>query len=182
MAKNNKEVADDEEVKVPRRGRKLLLFILIFLFLLVASAGYTAAAWYFEFFPFEAQGPTIEDLAKQKAEKAAYDAELNRDLYIKFEKPFTFNLVYNNRSHACQVELVLVVSGVENEKLAKKHLDLLAATSLQILSDQVYEELLQPTGREQLRIRLVDALRGRLTEVAKTPAIEQVLYSAFVLQ
>lgn len=182
MAKDNKEAAADEEVQVPRRGRKLMLIILIFLLMLMAASGYTAAAWYFELFPFEPSGPTIEDLAKQRAEKAAYDAELNRDLYIKFEKPFTFNLVYDNHSHACQVELVLVVSGAENEKLAKKHLDLLSATALQVISDQSYEELLQPTGREQMRIRLVDALRGRLTEVAKTPAIEQVLYSAFVLQ
>ena len=75
-----------------------------------------------------------------------------------------------------------MVSGADNEKLTKKHLDLLSSTALQILSDQPYEELLQPTGREQLRLRLVDALRGRLTEVAKTPAIEQVLFSAFVLQ
>ena len=182
MAKKKKEAAADEEVNVPRRGRKLMLFILIFLFMIIAAGGYTAAAWFFELYPFTPEGPTVEDLAKQKAEKAAYDAELNRDLYVKFEKPFAFNLVYNNRSHACQVELVLVVSGAENEKLAKKHLDLLSATALQILSDQPYEELLQPTGREQLRLRLVDALRGKLTEVAKTPAIEQVLYSAFVLQ
>ena len=87
MAKKNKEDKVDDEMNVPRRGRKLMLFILIFLFMTILAGGYTAVAWFFELYPFAPQGPTIEDLAKQKAEKAAYDAELNRDLYIKFEKP-----------------------------------------------------------------------------------------------
>lgn len=182
MADQAKNTSADDEVAVPKRGHKLLLVILVFLGLVVLAGGYTGAAWFMQWPPFEPKAPSVEEIAAAKAAEAAREAERHRDLYVKFDAPFTFNLNYNKRPHSAQVDLVLVVSGSDNEALAKKHIDLLSSTALQVLSDQAYEELLQPTGREQLRLRLLDTLRGKMTEVAKAPVIEQVLYTDFVMQ
>lgn len=182
MADKAKKQSVDDDVTVPKRGHKLLLMVLVFVGMILLAGGYTGAAWFLQWPPFEPQGPSVEEIAAAKAAEAEREAERNRDLYVKFNSPFTFNLSYNKRQHSAQVELVLVVSGAENEELAKKHLDLLSSTALQVLSAQSYQDLLQPTGREKLRLRLLDTLRGRMTEIAKNPVIEHVLFSDFVMQ
>ncbi|MCI6939245.1 MAG: flagellar basal body-associated FliL family protein, partial [Succinatimonas hippei] len=69
-----------------------------------------------------------------------------------------------------------------NEALAKKHLVLLNSVVFDKLSAQTYESLLLPTGRNRLKRELLDAVRARMTEVAKAPVVEQILFTSFVLQ
>ena len=183
MAKSAEKKSDEDgEIKVPRRSKKLLLILAVFLLMILGAGGYTGAAYYFNWPPFEVPEPSVEELAAQKAAQEAKEAEMNRELYVKFNAPFAFNLLYSGRPHSASADLVLVVSGTKNEELAKKHLDLLSSTALTVLSEQSYEELLSPSGRERLRMKLLDTLRSKMTEIAKTPVVDQVLYSDFVMQ
>jgi flagellar FliL protein len=182
MAKNDVQ-ADGDELAPPKRGKRLLRLVIvtILLFCLLAG-GYMAAAYFVKLPPFEPKGPTPEEIAAQQAAKRAHEAERTRDIYISFDQPFTFNLSYAGRAHAAQLDAVLVVSGPDNEKLAKKHLALLNSTTLGVLSKQSYNTLLMPSGRERLKIELLDALRGKMSEVAGSPVVEQVLVTGFVMQ
>lgn len=172
----------DEPVERKGRGKLLFFVVLPLIFILLMGGGYLGAAYFMQLPPFEEPGPTPEEIAAQKVAEAQAQAELTREIFIKFPSNFTFNMTYNNRQHSAQVDLVLVVDGTENEKIAKKHLALLSSTALAILADESYNGLLLPTGRERLKLKLLDGLRNKMTEVAKAPIIEQVLYTDFVMQ
>ena len=107
---------------------------------------------------------------------------MQRDIYVPFSQPFTFSIKSDRRSHAGQVEIVLVVVGDANDELARKHLTLISSVIFDRLSTQSYEVLLKPSGRQRLKRELLDAVRARMTEVAKNPVVEQILLTSFVLQ
>ncbi|MGN0908046.1 MAG: flagellar basal body-associated FliL family protein [Succinivibrio sp.] len=183
MAKNDAQADSGDELAAPKRGKRLMRLVLVTILLLcILVGGYIGAAYMMKLPPFEPTGPTPEEIAAQKAAKQAAEAERTRDIYVSFDQPFTFNLDYGGRAHTAQIEAVLVVAGPANEKLAKKHLALLNSTMLGILSQQSYNGLLMPSGRERLKIELLDALRGKMSEVAGSPVIEQVLITGFVMQ
>lgn len=181
MAKNDN---DDEDLDRPSRGKKLILILAIFLLLiLLLGGGYFAAAWFFHLPPFEVKGPTPEELAAMRAAQDAVEIEQNKDTYVSFPQSFTFNVTADSgRHHTAQVGVVLVVEGPNNEALAKQHIELLSSTVLTMLSNQSYDSLLMPSGRARLKIQLLDALREKMSEVAKTPVVEQILFTAFVMQ
>lgn len=183
MAKNDAKADNDDELATPKGGKRLVrLIIITFLLLAIMAGGYMGAAYFFKLPPFEPKGPTPEEIAAQQAAKKAAEAERTRDIYVSFAQPFTFNLDYGGRAHTAQLEAVLVVSGSANEKLAKKHLALLNSTTLNVLSSQSYTSMLMPSGRERLKIELLDALRCKMSEIAGAPVIEQVLFTGFVMQ
>ncbi len=178
-----KKADSDDELSTPKRGKKLVVMIMLLLALMVlAGGGYMGAACFMKLPPFEPSGPTPEELAAQQAAAEAAEAAKTRDMYVKFDQPFTFNLSYRDRAHTAQVDVVLVVSGPDNEALAKKHRELLSSTILNKLSAENYAALLMPSGRERLKIELLDALRGKMSEVARAPVVEKVLFTAFVMQ
>ena len=181
MAKNDDHSGD--ELATPKRGKRLVRLVLVTILLLcILAGGYVGAAYFMKLPPFEPKGPTPEEIAAQQAAKKAAEAERTRDIYISFDQPFTFNLDFGGRAHTAQIEVVPVVAGPANEKLAEKHLALLNSTTLGVLSKQSYNGLLMPSGRERLKIELLDALRGKMSEVAGAPVIEQVLITGFVMQ
>ena len=102
--------------------------------------------------------------------------------YIPFEQTFTFTIKSERRLHTGQIQVVLSVIGEQNEELAKKHLPLLNSVVFDKLSSQTYESLLMPSGRQRLKRELLDATRAKMTEVAKAPVINQILFTNFVLQ
>ncbi|MBO6258536.1 MAG: flagellar basal body-associated FliL family protein [Succinivibrio sp.] len=177
-----KKESDAEELETPKKGKKFLL-LLIVLVLLLLGGGYTGVAYFLELPPFEPQGPTPEEIAAQLAKEEAEQAAKTKDIYVKFEKPFVFNLKgTSKRPHTGQVEVVLVVSGPDNEALAKQHLTLLNSTFFDALAGQNYEELLKPSGRERLKSVLLDLARAKMSEMVKAPVVEHVLITSFVVQ
>ncbi|MDY6420019.1 MAG: flagellar basal body-associated FliL family protein, partial [Succinivibrio dextrinosolvens] len=70
----------------------------------------------------------------------------------------------------------------ENEALAKKHLTLMNSVIFERLSAQSYDALLLPSGRQRLKRDLLDAVRAKMSELTKTPVVDQILFTSFVLQ
>jgi len=166
----------------PKKKSKLFLIILILLVLILGAGGYFGAAYFLQLPPFEAPGPTPEEIAAQKAAEEKEKMLLQRDIYVPCEGTFTFNIKSDRRIHTGQVQVVLVVTGEENEAVAKKHMTLLNSVIFEKLSAQSYEALLLPSGRQRLKRELLDAVRAKMSELNKSPVIEQVLFTSFVLQ
>lgn len=178
MAANEKD--DNLEEAKPSKKKKFLMLILLVLLLLGISAG--GLFVYEKFFNDKNEGPTPEEIAAKKAKEELEQRLLQKEIYVPLGAPFTYTVKGERRTHNGQLELVLVVIGEENEALAKKHLVLLNSVVFDKLSAQTYESLLLPTGRNRLKRELLDAVRARMTEVAKAPVVEQVLFTSFVLQ
>ena len=177
MAKN-----DADDLEAPKKGGKLFLIIIGIVLLLVGSGGYLGAAYFMHLPPFEPSGPNPEEIAARKAAAEKEQRLMQRDIYVPFSQPFTFSIKSDRRSHAGQVEIVLVVVGDANDELARKHLTLISSVIFDRLSTQSYEVLLKPSGRQRLKRELLDAVRARMTEVTKNPVVEQILLTSFVLQ
>lgn len=178
---DNKQVENDEEIQTKSKA-KLLLVIGIVIALIVAIGCYAGAAKVFELWPFEPLGPSAEEIAAQKVQQEQEQRLLQKESYIPFEQTFTFTIKSEKRLHTGQIQVVLSVIGEQNEELAKKHLPLLNSVVFDKLSSQTYESLLMPSGRQRLKRELLDATRAKMTEVAKAPVINQILFTNFVLQ
>ena len=182
MAKNKKAKESDDVGDAPKKKSKLFLIILIVLFLVLAGGGYVGAAYFLQLPPFEPAGPTPEEIAAKKAEQEKERMLLQRDIYIKCGNKFVFNMKSGRKLHAGQVEVVLVVVGEDSEALARKHLTLINSVIFGKFSTQAFESLLLPSGRQRLKRELLDTVRAKMSEVAKTPVIDQILFTDFVVQ
>ena len=178
--KDNVDVADSDDA--PKKKGKLFLIIAILLLLIIGAGGYFGAAYFMHLPPFEPPGPTPEEIAAQKAAEEKEKMLLQRDIYVPFDQTFTFSIKSDRRIHTGQVQVVLVVIGEENEALAKKHLTLMNSVIFERLSAQSYEALLLPSGRQRLKRDLLDAVRAKMSELNKTPVVDQILFTSFVLQ
>lgn len=182
MSDNNQ---DEIQENVSRKARrKLILCIAIFVLLIMLAGAYGTFAYLQKMWPFESEsGLAATQVAGKAAEK--YDAaEADAtDEYVRFDSAFTFNLMgRNNRNHMVQVEVVLLVHGSKNAELAEQHLPLIGATISEICSQQQYESLASPTGRQRFKRLLLDGIRTKLTGVTNEPIVEQVLFINFVMQ
>ncbi len=182
MADNAKNNDNEDGLDSPKKKGKLFLIVGIFVVLLLTFGGYTGVAYFLELPPFEPAGPSPEEIATQKVQAEEEQKLLQKENYIPFEQTFVFTIKSERRIHTGQVQVVLSVLGEENTELAKKHLPLLNSVVFDKLSSQTYESLLLPSGRQRLKRELLDATRAKMTEVAKTPVINQILFTSFVLQ
>ncbi|MGN0894313.1 MAG: flagellar basal body-associated FliL family protein [Succinivibrio sp.] len=176
---DNKE---DNELDQPKGKGKLLLLVAVILLLLLGTGGYFGAAYFMNLPPFGPVGPTPEEIASKKAEEEKAAKLLQREIYVKCSQTFTYTIKSERRIHTGQIDVVLVVQGEENEALATKHLTLIESVIFDRLSAQTYEGLLLPSGRQMLKRTLLDATRAKMTEVAKAPVIDRILFTNFVLQ
>ena len=175
------EKKKDDELDSPKRGKKLFILIAALLLILGVS-GYFGAAYFLQLPPFEPPGPTAEEIAAQKAEEEKSQKLLQREIYVNCSEKFSFNIKSERRLHTGQVHVVLVVPAEENEALAKKHLTLIDSVIFDKLSAQTYEGLLLPSGRQRLKRELLDATRAKMSEIAKAPVVDKILFTSFVLQ
>ena len=178
--KDNVDTADSDDA--PKKKGKLFLIIAVVLLLIVGVGGYFGAAYFMHLPPFEPPGPTPEEIAALKAAEEKEKMLLRRDIYVPIKETFTFSIKSDRRIHTGQVDVVLVVIGEENEALAKNHLALITSVIFERLSAQSYEALLLPSGRQRLKRDLLDAVRAKMSELNKTPVVDQILFTKFVLQ
>lgn len=176
--------ADDLESGGSKSRRKLLILIATIVIFILGVGGYGTYAYLFHSWPFSNDGfgsPTqIAGVAATDQINAQNDLS---EQYIRFESAFTFNLPgKNKRGHMVQVEVALVVHGAQNAALAQQHLPLISATISEICSQQDYENLSSPSGRQRFKRLLLDGIRTKLTGVINDPLVEQVLFTNFVMQ
>lgn len=178
---DEKNVDDNIEATPGKKGK--LFLILASVVLLILGVGiYVAIAYFMQLPPFEPLGPSAEEIAATKVKEEQEQKLLQKEIYIPFEQTFTFTIKSERRLHTGQIQVVLSVIGEQNEALARQHLPLLNSVVFEKLSAQSYESLLLPSGRQRLKRELLDATRAKMTEVAKAPVINHILFTGFVLQ
>ena len=154
------EQADDLDRGFKSKSRRKLLaligFVLIFI---LAVGGYGTYAYLYNKWPFSSF--TGSDAAVVAGEKSMADQDA---------------------AALMQVDVALVVHGVQNATIAQKHLPLISATISEICAQQDYESLASPSGRERFKRLLLDGIRTKLTGVINDPVVEQVLFTNFVMQ
>lgn len=172
---------DDLSTRGGKSRKKLILMIAFVVLFILGVGGYGAYAYLQNLWPFQAP---VEESAVDIAGQAGTGTSADfSDQYIRFETAFTFNLPgKTKRGHMVQVDPVLVVHGSANAALAQQHLPLISSTISEICSQQSFESLASPSGRQRFKRLLLDGIRTKLTGVVNQPLVEQVLFTNFVMQ
>jgi flagellar FliL protein len=170
----------DEELEIEEGGKKkskLMLIIIIVVVLLGGGGG----AYFFLFMG--------EDPAAAEGEGAAEATSVEADappegqaLYVAMPRPFTFNAPGVARERIVQIEVQLMVRGVQSEELAKRHIPMIEGTLLQVFSASNADDLVTDVGKVELKERATKQVRQVMKELEGSSIVEQVLFTGFVIQ
>lgn len=167
-------MAEEKELKLDTDdgdgggGKSKLVIILIVLVLLVGGGG--AAAMF---------------LMGDKAE-VAEDAEAGEQIqpshYLKMRPAFVANYMVGKRQRYLQVEITLVTRNESHLELFADHMPVLQNEITAWLTQQDFEELRDPESRDGLRQSLVENLQEKIEVETGEAALEDVLFTGFVMQ
>lgn len=152
-------------------GSRKLLWLLILLVVLSSSAA--AAAIYLVL----DQGDTAA-----RAMVAQESAERQPPIFVKIE-PFTVNLAddaYGSR--LLYAGLSLKVADAETREILEQHMPQVRSRLLLMFSGQQADELTRPGGKQQLADRVLAVLDAPMTDPQPELAIEDVLFTEFIVQ
>ncbi|MFT5543651.1 MAG: flagellar FliL protein [Glaciecola sp.] len=171
----------DEELEIEEGGKKKGKLMLIIIILVVLFGG-GAGAYFFLFSGGDA-AEAVEG-AGDTQESASIDnvPDAGKALYVAMPRPFTFNAPGVSRERIVQIEAQLMVRGVVNEELAKRHIPMIEGTLLQVFSASNADDLVTDVGKVELKKRATAQVRQVMTELEQTAVVEQVLFTGFVIQ
>lgn len=190
MAKNEEVDQDEVEagedtaalVEAAARKKKLILLGIIGAVLLLVAGGGTwfALRMLHSEKPPEAAAKTEEhdskDAEKEKggAHKKAY--------YEVLDPAFLANYQVAGRSHYLQTTLAVMARDQGALDAVHSHMPLLRNRIVMLLSGESFEQLQTDEGRVQLQQQLLSAIQEIMKKETGKPQIEQVYYTAFVVQ
>lgn len=168
MKANPKDKGGDDAAPSGGRSKKMILIIAA-----VAVLGLGGgAAWYFTAGQHAEEG----DKKAHKKEKKAVPPE-----YIALE-PFTVNLQPENGEQFLQIQLTLQIAGSEQAELVKSNMAKVRSRVLLLLSSKRASEINTTEGKQQLAKEIVEAVRTPFTEKGEPQEVDDVLFTAFIIQ
>ena len=159
---NKKEVEGEE---APKKSKKLL-FIIIGVLVLLIGAG---AGYYF----------LVMKHGSETSESSQKVPEPKEPIYVVLD-PFTVNL--SGGGQYLQLGLTLQMMEEKDGLRLKKYLPSVRSRILLLLSSKSADEIVDESGKQDLRSEIKEALEKPFAEGAQPPQIAEVLFTAFVIQ
>jgi flagellar FliL protein len=175
MAK--KEAKAPPEGGAPTGGKgKLKLIILVGGALLLAVSLSVGATWF-----FLSRGDKAAEPAK---DEAAASAESTRQpaIYQELAPAFVVNFSQNGRQRYMQVSVALMARDQAQLDALKAHMPVLRNKLVMLFSGQNFDSLVTPVGKEMLRQQATATVQELSKQETGELAVEQVLFTNFVLQ
>ncbi|GAK87047.1 flagellar biosynthesis protein FliL [Vibrio ponticus] len=161
------EVAND----APKGKGKLIIIIVAVLVLLIGGG---AAAFFF-----------MSSGESAKSETAAQVTPASTELpvsYVNIPQPFLFNVTGDKKDRLVQINVQMMVRGIDNENLARYHSPLIESSLLATFASATVDQLRSANGRVELRDKATEDIKASLTRAVGQPVIERVLFTDFVIQ
>lgn len=190
------EEAPTRHQRKPSKFKRILRTLLLILIVIAASVG---ATLYYTW-PAGASllglnnilnlntAETVTELDPQAAEPLTHEVEQpvpapsERPIFSKLE-PFTVTVSEGGaRSRILHVAITLQLADESSVTLLKEYNPVVRDRALKILSEQHPAHVQTPEGREQLVDALIYALSSPYGGPSTTPRIQNVLFTAFVIQ
>ena len=165
------EGGEGGEGAAPAKGGKKGLIITIVVLLLLGGGG--AGAW----FAFGGkQDPNAKEEKKEEGPKLP-------PRYVNLDPPFVVNFEAESMVRFLQVTVGVMTREPEVESLIKDNDPRVRNDMLMILSNQTYESVSTAEGKEALRKRCLEAVRGIVKEMGGNPKkVEALYFTSFVMQ
>jgi flagellar FliL protein len=167
----------DEDLEIEEGGKKKGKMMIIIIAVVVLLAGGGAGAFFF-------MGGEEPDDGEAASEEVMEEEPVNTGLamYVAMPRPFQFNAPGVARERLVQIEVQLMVRGIENEERAKRHIPMIEGTILSVFSAANADELVTDVGKVDLKEKATAQVRQVMNELEKDPVVEQVLFTGFVIQ
>ena len=156
---------DAPAAKPAKRGRRGLLFVL--LALVAAGAG---GAWYY-----------VEHAEPAKTAAAPAAEPKKHPVFVPVDN-FTVNLSTVAIDRYLQLGITLEMAGNAAADELKRQMPVIRSRMLLLLSAKTAEELATTAGKQKLIAELLAEARAPLTDDSPTRGVENVHFSAFVIQ
>ncbi|WP_431025805.1 flagellar basal body-associated protein FliL [Halomonas sp. H5] len=118
----------------------------------------------------------------QASEAEAAPVEAPSPIFVRVD-PFTVNLQSERYSdRLLYVGLTLKVGDETSQRIIQEHLPLVRSRLLLLFSEQLDEDLVAPGGRQALAQQVQALFDEPLTEPQPTLAVDEVLFTEFIVQ
>ncbi len=174
MAKKQAPAAAAGPDAPPGGKGKLKLIILMVLALLLAVGASVGATW----FLMKKDGSE----APERDEAAAAPAVRQEAVYEVLAPAFVVNFNHKGRQRYIQVSIALMSRDQAALDALKEHMPLLRNRLVMLLSSQDFAALMTPVGKEMLRQQVTAGVQELAQKETGKLAVEQVLFTNFVLQ
>jgi len=165
------ETDTDKDAAATKGSPKMMIIIIAVVVLLLISVG----AAYFLLRGSDDQAADDTPAAVEDVQKSA--------IYMPIRPSFVVNFAnIKGTTRFLQVEISLM--GRDPMLMAKleNHAPLIKSIISEVISQQDFDELKTPDGKENLKITVLDSLQSSLMEELGDPTLEKVYFTSFVLQ
>ncbi|HBO0744134.1 TPA: flagellar basal body-associated protein FliL [Pseudomonas aeruginosa] len=171
-----KKEATPVDAGAPSGGKsKLKLILLIVVGLLLAIGLSVGGTWFFLSKSLKAE--KTEEVASEAAKPGKQPA-----LYEILAPAFVVNFNQNGRQRYMQVGVALMGRDKAQMDALREHMPLVRNKLVMLFSSQSFDSLVTPVGKEMLRQQATAGLQELAKKETGQLAIEQVLFTNFVLQ
>lgn len=189
MAKEPKAAPEENEeaegaapADAGKKKKLILLGVVALVLLLVAGGGTWVALGMLG-------GDKAEEVTEKEGEegdeKAADEAVAPgkpKAIYEVLEPPFLTNYTVQGRPRYLQLSLALMSREQSGIDAAKTHMPVIRNRIVLLLSGEDFATLQTDTGRQQLQQKILTAVQEILQKEIGAPGIEQVFFTALVMQ
>ncbi|GLR70724.1 flagellar basal body-associated protein FliL [Agaribacter marinus] len=171
----------EEDLKTDEEGgKKKSKLMLIIIIAVVVLLGGGAGAYFF------LMGGEESAAEGEAASSASADGSMPENkgqaIYVAMPRPFQFNSPGVARERLVQIEVQLMVRGLENSDRAKSHIPMIESNLLQVFSAASADDLVTEQGKKNLREKSTAQVRQVMNDLEGNPLVEQVLFTGFVIQ
>ncbi|MDQ2078088.1 flagellar basal body-associated FliL family protein [Marinimicrobium sp. ABcell2] len=125
---------------------------------------------------------TLDEEALAAREAQRPEAAAQRAIYYPLAERFTINYDVRGRQRFLQVEVTLMLRDDAAVRGIETHMPRIRNDLVMLFSGQVFEDLQTPEGKELLRQDALRQVQNVLEQEIGRPAVEQVLFTSFVMQ
>jgi flagellar FliL protein len=170
-----------EELKMEEGSKRSKLIIIVAVVALIAVGG---GAAYFFLMDDDASTSSVEGgLMTEGEEGVALAAFKNGTaLYVAMPRPFIFNVHGSSRDRYVEIKVQLMMRGSDNEEKVKMHTPLIEGALLKTFSTANVDDLVTEAGKTAIRDRALKAVQKTMLDVSGNQAVEEVLFTGFVMQ
>lgn len=181
MADENEESEQDEAVTEAGSGKKkLIILIAVGVLVVLGSIGGTL----FLLGVFDGDGSS-DEASEESGEEVAAEPEIVKPasaMYFPIKPSIIVNFQTRGRQRMLQVDVTVLTREMAVFDGLQTHLPLIKNRLVLLYSGEVYEELQTDEGRELLRQKSLEAVQQIMEQEIGSTAVEQILFTNFVMQ
>lgn len=145
--------------------------------ILIAAVALLAAAGGGAYFFLGGETESEDDMLEAEVETPVEEA-----FYIQLEPAFVINLPDRGKQRFLQASVTLMSRDSATLIKIERHMPVIRHHLTNVLSAQTISSIQSPGGIEQVRSQALDQINTVLTQEYEGASIEQVLFTAFVMQ